>query len=305
MSSRFHRHEWDTLPEQAFRPRGGKGVSMTLEGGGKGGSSAPPPDPRLVEAQIKSLGVQDDAIGQTMDLAKRYAPLQEQSLQLGLAAQRTAADESAQDRTWTLGRRDQLSGLQDSIVSDATTFDTDAYRERLAADAGADVRTSFGLARDQQLRQMATYGVDPNSGAGVSAMQRMNTDEAAAAAAAMNKTRLAAIQMGWDKKAGAASMLAGYPALGLQTTAAGAGYGANGVTLTNAGVGGMMSGYGTVSTMAGGLGTNATNAFNAQANYKSAQDKIAADSDPFNTILGAAAGAGTSIGLRKMFPMPG
>ena len=34
--------------------------------------------------------------------------------------------------------------------------------------------------------------------------------------------------------------------------------------------------------------------YGAQANYKNAQDQIAAQNDPFNTILGAAAGVGTS-----------
>lgn len=35
--SRWHRHEWDMLPERAFQPRGPHG-QMTLEGGGGGGS---------------------------------------------------------------------------------------------------------------------------------------------------------------------------------------------------------------------------------------------------------------------------
>ena len=47
---------FDMAPEGAFEPR--PGGSMRLHGG-KGGSSAPPPDPRLVEAQIKSMAYQD------------------------------------------------------------------------------------------------------------------------------------------------------------------------------------------------------------------------------------------------------
>jgi hypothetical protein len=42
------------------------------------------------------------------------------------------------------------------------------------------------------------------------------------------------------------------------------------------------------------MGANASNMFNAQAGFKNAQDQIAASSDPFNTILGAAAGAATT-----------
>ena len=49
--SRFHTNDLDLLPLGAFRRRGGLlGAPATLEGG-KGGSSAPAPDPRLVEAE--------------------------------------------------------------------------------------------------------------------------------------------------------------------------------------------------------------------------------------------------------------
>ncbi len=48
MSRRFHTTEWDLLPELAFRLRPGGG--MTLEGG-KGGGSAPAPDPNIGIAQ--------------------------------------------------------------------------------------------------------------------------------------------------------------------------------------------------------------------------------------------------------------
>lgn len=39
--------------------------------------------------------------------------------------------------------------------------------------------------------------------------------------------------------------------------------------------------------------------YGAQASYKNSQDQIAASSDPFNTILGAAAGIGTAWALKK------
>jgi ribose 5-phosphate isomerase RpiB len=39
--------------------------------------------------------------------------------------------------------------------------------------------------------------------------------------------------------------------------------------------------------------------WNSQANYKNSQDQIAASSNPFNTILGAATGVGSAYALNK------
>lgn len=50
------------LPLGAFEPKPGGGMRLY---GGKG-SSAPPPDPRLIEAQIRSMGIQDDVIKRIM-----------------------------------------------------------------------------------------------------------------------------------------------------------------------------------------------------------------------------------------------
>ena len=70
----------------------------------------------------------------------------------------------------------------------------------------------------------------------------------------------------------------------------------------NAGAGGMNAGFTSAADIAGRVGANATSMFGAQASYKNAQDQIAASSDPTNTILGAAAGVGTSWALGKFLP---
>jgi hypothetical protein len=56
------------------------------------------------------------------------------------------------------------------------------------------------------------------------------------------------------------------------------------------------------SDVAARMGTNATGMFNAQAQFKSSQDQIAASSNPLNTILGAVAGVGTSWALGSLLP---
>lgn len=267
-------------------------------GGGKGGSSAPPPDPRLVEAQIRSLGIQDSAIQQTLGLAERFAPMQEEQLRFGLASARTAFDQSQEDREFALSRRALLSGLQDRQASDAAAFNTEDRREQLAGEAVGDVRSAFGQARDSQMRGLQRAGVNPNDGRFAAMSTQFSAQEALAQATAANKVRAAARQEGYALTDRAANTLAGYPSMGAALTGAAAGFGAAGLGLANAGFAGQNAGFASAGAGATAMGSNATGMFNAQANYKNSQDQIAAANDPFSTILGAAAGVGTSYALR-------
>ena len=69
--------------------------------GGKG-QSAPAPDPRLIEAQIRSMGIQDDMIGRIVASAEAMQPLQEEQMRFGLDANRTAFEQSQADRNYAL-----------------------------------------------------------------------------------------------------------------------------------------------------------------------------------------------------------
>lgn len=289
--SRWHTTEFDLLPEHAFRSVGGR---MRLEGGGKGGGSSapPPPDPRLVAQQIKSMGIQDTAITKMMELQDRMAPLQEEQMRFGLDTSRTAYEQSQADREWMLGRRGMLSGVQDKIADEANNFDEAARGSELAALAGADVNQGFSNAAAQQSRGMARMGVNPNSGKFAAASNALQLGQATAMAGAKNSARAGAKAEGRALVDRANNALAGYPAMGMQATGAGAGYGAAGLGLANAGMQGMSAGLSAAGGMAGNMGSNATNMYGQQANYKLGMDKLSAsDSDPFGAILGMGAGA--------------
>lgn len=290
--SRFHTHEWDFLPINAFRPRGGRTMSMTLEGGK--GSDAPPPDPRLVEAQIRSMGFQDEAIQQIMVHAREFAPIQKEQMQFGLDTARTAWDQSQADRRYSLERRGELTSLQDRMIGDANSFNAEAKGEQYAAQATADVGMQAEMARRAQTRGLQRMGVNPNSGKMLAMQSQMGLSEAAAKAGASNKVREAARLEGYGLTDRASNALSGYPAMGMATTGSGAGFGANGLNLANQGLAGVNSGWGAAATGAGAMGSNATGMFNAQAQYKLAADKQAADNDPFASILGAGAQLGAA-----------
>jgi hypothetical protein len=269
--------------------------------GAKSGNAAAP-DPRLVDAQIRSMGIQDSAIQRVLSNSDEMLPMQKEQMRFGLDTSRMAYDQSQQDRTWMLGRRGAVTGTQDQMVADARTFNTDAERERLAGLAGGDVHQAFGAAASELDRSLGRMGVNPSDPRYFSMRSRLSSDEALATATAMNKTRQAAKEMGWSLTDRATNALAGYPAMAAGATGAGAGYGASGLSIANSGLAGVNSGYGAAGTAAGYMGSNATGMYGAQASYKNGQDQIAAANDPFNTILGAGAGALTSWGMGKMFP---
>ena len=279
--SRWHTTEFDFLPERAFSPRPGR--SMTLEGGK--GSSTPAPDPRLVEAQVKNLGIQDDMIKQIIGNANDMAPLQKEQTQFALDTSRTAWEQSQSDRDYALGRRDKLTGLQDTMVEDARTFDTEGKREELAGQAAADVSNAYESAKRTQGAEMARMGVNPADGKYGAASNALAAGEALATATGKNSARTAARAEGRALTDRASNALAGYPAMGMQTTAATAGYGASGQNIANTGLAGLNSGYGQAAGMAGNAGNSAANMWGQQSQaYQQSQATSGAGA---GAILGA------------------
>ena len=260
--AKFHQHEWDMLPERAFRPRGGRFGQMTLEGGK--GDSAPPPDPRLVSAQIKSMGYQDQALQQMISINNQMAPLQREQLQFGLDSSRTAYAQSQADRAYALERRGLQTEMQDRIAAQANEFNQPGRMEQMADEANADVDSAFSNVRGQSQRAMARRGVNLSSGRAAALDQSLNIDQASAKANAANRVRAAARQEGYALTDRANNALAGYATQASSLSGAGAGYGSNGLGLANSALQGLNSGWGQVNQGAASLGQNAGSMYNTQ-----------------------------------------
>jgi len=271
---------------------------------GKKSSDVPAPDPRLVEAQMRSMGVQDDAMKQVMALAvKQQAqndelmPLQRQQMESSIAAAKLGQEQAQSDRTWMLGRRDMLGGLQDKMVADAATFNTPAEEARRAGAAEANIGKTYSDIAAARGRQMATMGVTPDSGRWSA---RDDADRARVTVGAANDERLAARNEGRALTAQATNALAGYPSMASGATGQGAQLAAGGLSLANQGAGGINAGYGAMtgtlqsgSGIAGQMGAGATNMWQAQGNYKLAADQAnATDFAGIGSILGGGAAAG-------------
>lgn len=257
--------------------------------GGKS-SSAPAPDPALVAAQIKSMGIQDSVIEQILGNSRDLAPIQRAQMQFGLDTSRKAYEQSQEDRAFALGKRDKLSTVQDGMATEAATFNTEDKRNELAGQAMGDVNQAAANAREQSARNLSRMGVNPNSGRALAMNNQIEMAQAAALAGAGNNARTSARAEGRALTDRVSNAFSGYPAMGSQSTGAGAGFGANGLTLANSGLAGLNGGLTAAGTAAGQMGSNATSMYGAQGQFNLANQQLANAPDPLMQMAGAAAG---------------
>jgi hypothetical protein len=223
-------------------------------------------------------------------------------MQFGLDSAKTAYNQSQDDRNWMLGRRDSLSDAQDTMVNDAKTFNTQAKEDELAGKAEADVNSGFASARSAAQREQGRHGVNINSGKAAALDAQMEIEQSKALAGAANSARTSARLEGRALTDRSANALAGYPAMSMTATGAGANYGTAGTGLTSAALAGMNSGQVAAGGAAGQMGGNAAGMYGAEASYKNGADQIANANNPMSTILGAASGAAGMYGMSSLFP---
>lgn len=271
------------------------------------GPDVPDPDPNVGEAQ-KQLA--DLAVRQQNWYETNIAPKVLDQLDQSLVISKQQADKNAEMQDYQKGLTEKYDQrywntqvpLEDQLISEAKAYNTEGERERMAGEAAADNSQAFANSQAQLGRGLRSMGVNTGSAAAISAMTDMQTTRALSEVNARNKTREAARQLGWTKLGEAAALGRGLPSFGATSAglsgaagsaALGAGTAGLGATGTAAGIGN------SAATTAGGLysssGQLGVANYNAQVNAAN----VSAQNDPFNTILGAAAGVGTSWALGK------
>ena len=256
---------------------------------GSKSSNAPAPDPQLIAAQIRSMGIQDDVIQRIVGVSERMQPIQMEQMQFGLDTSRQAYTQSQEDRGWALQRRGALTNAQDQLQRESEGYNTEQRRDQLRGEAYGDVTQAYSNAMGQNVRAMGRAGVNPSDGKMASMMRQTSVDQANAMTSASHKVNAAARAEGYALTDRTVNSLAGYPAMAMQGSGQGAGFGGLGLQGANAGMAGMSSGYGAAGQMAGQMGQNATGMYGAQAQYKLGSDRQAAASNPFGALLGAGA----------------
>lgn len=288
------------LPIDAFRKEPFFRRPATLEGGGKG--DAPAPDPRMGEAAIKQIELNERVFN---DYVANDRPWIREVANEMLGISRMNAEKSAalsdyqleamrrnDDRYWNTA-----VPFENELLSDARRFDSKAYKDQLVGQALADTQAQFDSAQQQQLRGLARMGVNPASGKFQALSNQTAIAKAAAMASAANKTRQAADQIGLSTKM---QMYGGLKGLaGLGATNAQLGLGAMSTTNQSAGVmGSAAGGYVNANNSAlGAYNSGVAQGISGLGNYNQLQQnavRINNDADPFATILGAGAQLGAA-----------
>lgn len=271
---------------------GGLLLGSVMSGGGSSSGGASVQMSQAMEnAQIKSMDYQDQATQQVMRYNDEMAPIQRDALSFGLSSAKTAYGQAQDDRTYALGRRNLQTGLQDTMVSDARSFNQVGRQEQMAREASADVTTAFGAAQAQQQRGLSRMGVNPSSGRALAMANQSSIAMAAAQSSAANKTRQAARQEGYALTDRANSAMAGYSTQASGNTGQGAGYGSSGVGMANSSLSGMNSGASAMAGIASGMGNTANSAMNAYSGQMNANTNAAGDGGAGMLVGLASAGA--------------
>jgi len=194
---------------------------MTLEGG-KG--KAPAPDPNIGLAQRELAALSREQL--TLFKNEVWPTLREQSLkQEARSDEQFALDRALQDlqiesAKKSMARYEEFGyPLQEKIFAEAEKAGGAEDQEKQAALALGDVRA----ATDRQARNIAleqrSFGIDPSSGRYQGMLRATGVDNAAMEAAAANRARTAAEQLGWAKRMDATALAQGQ--FGNQATSTG------------------------------------------------------------------------------------
>ena len=271
---------------------------------------APDQDPRFAEAALAQIELakqqyadyRNDDMPWIKDIANRALGVSEANAERSAALSNYQLDSMKRNdaRYW-----DTAVPFENALIAETQRFDSQAYKDQQVAQAKADVTGSFDSMREQTARGLQRRGVNPNSGAFAAMQNQTDIAQASALANAANKTRLAADQVGLSTKMqmyGGMKGLAGLGATNAQLGISSMGVGnqsAQGMTnsagsylsANNNALAGFSSANSSGINSYGGLYNGQVSAYNAEAS-----------NDPFNTVLGASAGAGMSAymgGLKK------
>lgn len=235
------------------------------------------PDTSAAQMQANSLN---------SDIANRQFQMQQESLdyfkqrQVGVDADAKIATERAFELAETTTKqgtdlynyqKDVFRPVEQSLVAQAMRDSTPEYYERYAQQAVAKQAMANANAQQQMEQNMASMGVNPNSGAFQAQQRGLQLANAAGLGAAANGARDQAENLSWARRADAAGIGkglvgAGNASYGLATQNNAAGTGA-----TNAATGLAASTLGTATQYGGMAVSGAANAAQGYNNIYSTQ----------------------------------
>lgn len=177
----------------------------------------------------KQAALAEEAARQQMGIVGRQAELAEQVTGKQLAMSDKQLEIANQQQQWATADRNRYENvflpIEDQFIDEATNYASPERQAQAAAEARADVQRSADVARAQSQRQMASMGVNPNSGRFAGVDRAAEIETALATAGAQNQARTQVRDKGLALKADVANMGRGLPAQSAQATSLGLGAG--------------------------------------------------------------------------------
>lgn len=285
---------------------------MPMANGGKGGGSAPDPDPNIGVAALRNAEISKEALDWYKDIYAKDAPYRDELRSISSEMAKSQVDASRQNQAYADDyygyMKNTFRPVERGIVQEADRYNVEAERERQALAAASDVEGAAANRRTQLARSLSAMGVNPNSGRFAALNQDASIMDAATRAGAMTKARTNAEQLGWAKRMDAASLGRNLPAnqatsQGLALTAGRSAIDSANAPAANTAAYGAMMGTGFNTAIQGNQSTaNILNAQYAnQINAWSAQQQAAAsESAGLWGGLGTAAGIAVAMSSKKV-----
>lgn len=249
--SRWHRTEFDFLPEQAFRT-GDRGRLLTLEGGGGGGGGS---SAAQNAATMMQLQTNQDQLAWAKQIYAQEAPQRDAAAalagqvsqaQLEQMRQQTAAATQAQQ-----DYNDFYRPIEQQLAKDAASYDTPERRAAASAEAVASMEQNLAAQRGATSREMERAGVNPASGKMVDMQASLDLNAAKLKAGAGNAASKAVETVGYARRMDAASLGRGIAssqgtnaAMASTLGAQAVGTAGQGIAASQSGNAGMLAAYG-------------------------------------------------------------
>lgn len=274
--------------------------------------SPPEPDPAIGRAAEQNAEIGREALAFSNKMYEESKPRQAKYAELVdkvVTQQLQIGDQSAAlSKDYADYMKGTFRPIEQALAEEAATAGGMADQERRASEAGVDVSTSFEAGREAQKRDLQRIGVNPNSGAYLSADTSSRVMEAASRAQAMNNARNQAKDIGWAKKMDVANVGRNLPSS--QATSAGIALNAGNAATTNAAAPTTMANQNAAQQMAGFNTTVGANQaagnlylgqFGAQmSGYNAQQQADAAKWSGIGNLVGSGIGAYAALSSKKL-----
>ena len=158
-----------------------------------GGKSKAPPAPDytpIANASKEAAEISAAVSREQLKWAReQYAQDREVTDQVIQDAMKRAAEQDALAKKDRMRYEEVFQPLEDELVNESKTYNSEARREQAAGSAAAEVGQQFDAARNNAMQQLESYGVDPTQTRAGALDVSVRAQEAAAKAGAANAAR--------------------------------------------------------------------------------------------------------------------